>query len=88
MSKWKSFLRFLELMANATPSRPSERKIEPLNTLVDIEYLTDIGTWIPWSQTQPDSFFIASALQNAKRQFPNNRVRAVDHQGRLLDMLP
>jgi len=89
MSVWGRVLEIMALFGQAAEARDRyQSNVRPLNTLVDIEYLTDGGTWIPFTQTQPDSFFIANALRNAKRQYPNNRVRAVDHNGRMLDMLP
>jgi hypothetical protein len=34
-----------------------------------------------------DGFSMNMGMQNAQRQFPNHRIRAVDGHGRLLDML-
>ncbi len=48
------------------------------------------GTWIPagvYTGIANDGASINMALQNAQRQFPNHRIRAVDGHGRLLDML-
>jgi hypothetical protein len=48
------------------------------------------GTWFPagvYTGIANDGFSMNMALQNAQRQFPNHRIRAVDGHGRLLDML-
>lgn len=84
-----SFLKkFLQAMAE-TPAVPSKAGniSTSVSNLVYIEYLTGGNHWYCISSTTDDSFFVASALQQAKRQYPDNRVRAITQDGRVLDMM-
>jgi hypothetical protein len=82
------FKKFLKAMAETSiPSVQNTNVHTPANDLVYIEYLTEVNHWYCISSTTNDSFFIASGLQQAKRQYPDNRVRAITQDGRVLDMM-
>jgi hypothetical protein len=83
MSFWKDV--FAAVLANSSQGG-NGLKVEPDNW-VSIEYLHEAGTWFGVSYSVNDSFAIANALEQAKRQYPDNRVRAVTKEGRLLDMM-
>lgn len=45
------------------------------------------GSWRTLSTTMNNAQYIAHAMKSVARMHPNKRVRAVDNNGRLLDML-
>jgi len=46
------------------------------------------GTWSNVHTTVNDSFYYVKAMRDLKRQYPDHRVRVIDTQGRLIDMIP
>jgi hypothetical protein len=45
------------------------------------------GNWITHARTQNISSLIREAMEQLRWQFPDKRIRAVDANGRLVDML-
>ena len=46
------------------------------------------GLWRTYNVVQNNSQRIIMAMDELKRQFPDHRVRAVDSNGTLVDLLP
>lgn len=57
------------------------------NTRIDIQTQDKSGNWRTCSSTINDPQSIRARMGEVKRQFPDQRVRAVDEGGRLIDML-
>jgi hypothetical protein len=55
---------------------------------IQIQVQDDTGNWRTYQITINNSQMIRSAMRQLKEQFPENRVRAVDMDGRFVDMLP
>ena len=56
---------------------------------VQIQYQDMSGNWRTLTVLQYNiPALVLQAMQNAKQSFPDSRVRAVDIDGRLIDMLP
>lgn len=54
---------------------------------VEIQVDTGMGTWQTMVNTLNDSQIIKFEMENVKRGHPDWRVRCVDMQGRLVDLL-
>lgn len=54
---------------------------------VSIETMMPGGSWFPVGLSNQDSFSVNIAMGHAQRQNPGQRIRAIDNNGRLLDML-
>jgi len=54
---------------------------------VDIQ-IQNTGVWQTITSCLNDSQIILMEMQNVKNIYPDLRVRAVDKNGRLIDMLP
>lgn len=46
------------------------------------------GNWQTLVRTLNDSQYILNEMKNAKNIYPELRIRAVDKDGRVLDMMP
>ena len=46
------------------------------------------GNWQTYCSTLNDPQYILNEMKNAKNIYPDLRVRAVDQDGRTLDMMP
>jgi len=55
---------------------------------IQVQVQDDTGNWRTYQITTNNSQMIRSAMRQLKEQFPDNRVRAVDMDGRLVDMMP
>lgn len=53
---------------------------------VTIESMTPGGSWFPVGISAPDSFSVNMAMGHAQRQNPGQRIRAIDSNGRLVDI--
>lgn len=54
---------------------------------ISIQLQDQSGNWRTYSLTQNSSLLIIQSMKNLKDQFPDCRVRAVDSDGRLVDIL-
>ena len=54
---------------------------------VQIQFQDLTGNWMTVRITQNNSQMIIMAMRDVKQIYPDKRVRAVDADGRLLDML-
>lgn len=55
---------------------------------VEIQVQDSTGNWRTYSvQMQNNSLMIQMAMKALKDQFPDQRVRAVDQDGRLIDVM-
>ena len=54
---------------------------------VQIQFQDLTGNWMTVRITQNNSQMIILAMRDVKQIYPDKRVRAVDMDGRLLDML-
>ena len=52
-----------------------------------IQVQDNVGTWRTYHTTFNDSQLILMRMKEQKNIFPDKRVRAVDENGRLLDMM-
>lgn len=88
MSFWKILGTILAAGAtNAQAKNGSMNSSSTEENEASIEYLTVGGSWFPVGLSSADSFSVNIAMQNAKRQYPDSRIRAVTRNGRLLDMM-
>jgi hypothetical protein len=46
------------------------------------------GLWRTYNNVQNNSQRILAAMQELKSQFPDYRIRAIDSDGRMVDILP
>ncbi len=56
-------------------------------SLVQLQRQMPNGTWSNVHTTSNQPFYYVKAMQALKRQFPDHRVRVIDNQGRLIDMI-
>ena len=54
---------------------------------ISIQLQDQSGNWRTYQQTQNIPMLIRQGMEELKRQFPELRVRAVDSDGRLVDIL-
>jgi hypothetical protein len=54
--------------------------------MIEIQVQDTTGNWRTYSVTQNISALIITAMRSLKDQFPDQRVRAVDGSGRLVDL--
>jgi len=57
------------------------------NDKVQIQLQDTTGNWRTYHVTVNLSQNILAEMKNLQRRFPNNRIRAVDEDGRLVDIL-
>lgn len=55
---------------------------------IQIQVQDDTGNWRTYTITTNNSQMIRTAMRQLKVQFPDNRVRAIDMDGKFVDMLP
>ncbi len=55
--------------------------------LIEVQLQDQTGNWRTYSVTQNISALIIEAMRSLKWQFPEQRVRAVDGNGRLMDLI-
>jgi hypothetical protein len=55
--------------------------------MIEIQVQDTTGNWRTYSITQNISAMIVMAMRSLKDQFPDQRVRAVDGNGRIVDFL-
>jgi hypothetical protein len=55
---------------------------------IEIQVQDTTGNWRTYSVTQNISSLILQNMKELKQQFTNQRIRAVDNQGRLIDFMP
>ena len=55
--------------------------------LVQLQRQMPNGTWSNVHTTSDQPFYYVKAMYDLKRQYPNHRVRVVDTQGRMIDMI-
>ena len=53
---------------------------------IEIQVQDMTGNWRTYSVTQNVSALMISAMRSLKDQFPDQRVRAVDRNGRLVEL--
>ena len=54
---------------------------------IDIQLQDSSGNWRTYHRTVNNSQMILARMKELANQFPNQRVRAVDENGRLVDAL-
>lgn len=54
---------------------------------IQIQAQDTTGNWRTYSRTQNSSQLILREMNNLKNNFPDRRIRAVDSNGRLVDIL-
>jgi hypothetical protein len=55
--------------------------------MIEIQVQDTTGNWRTYSVTQNISAPIVTAMRSLKDQFPEQRVRAIDRSGRLVDLI-
>jgi hypothetical protein len=55
--------------------------------MIEIQVQDTTGNWRTYSVTQNISALIVTAMRSLKDQFPDQRVRAVDGDRRLVDLI-
>jgi len=87
---FKFLIKILRAMASAQTKYPSDSvQSLPKSMFNNIELQTqDItGNWRTMHVTQNNSQMIISGMRQIASQFPDQRVRAVDSDGRIVDIL-
>ncbi len=54
---------------------------------IEIQVQDTTGNWRTYSLTQNISAMVMEAMRQLKWQFPDRRVRAVDGNGRMIDVI-
>lgn len=54
---------------------------------VQIQLQDETGNWRTYQVTLNHSQYIISGMRSLQSQFPNSRIRTIDMNGRLIDML-
>ena len=54
---------------------------------IQVQLMDETGNWRTYTITPNQSLLYRQAMQQLKWQFPNARVRAVDNDGRLVDIM-
>jgi hypothetical protein len=57
-----------------------------MNDSVEVQLQDESGNWRTMAVTVNVSAINRARMEEVQRQFPGSRVRAVDREGRLLDM--
>ena len=55
--------------------------------MIEIQLQDITGNWRTYSITQNNSALIVEAMKTLKSQFPDQRVRAVNESGQLVELL-
>jgi hypothetical protein len=55
--------------------------------MIEIQVQDTTGNWRTYSVTQNISALVINAMKSLKGRFPDQRVRAVDGSGRLVDLI-
>jgi hypothetical protein len=55
--------------------------------MIEIQVQDTTGNWRTYSMTHNVSALIMEAMRSLKWQFPDQRVRAVDENGRVVDFI-
>jgi hypothetical protein len=58
-----------------------------MEDMIDIQSLDSSGLWRTYRRTINNSFMVSSAMRELQENFPERRIRAVDTNGRLVDIL-
>ena len=61
--------------------------METIMDMIEIQVQDTTGNWRTYTITQNISAMIIEAMRSLKWQFPEQRVRAVEQSGRLIDMI-
>ena len=64
-----------------------EYEEKPMNDYIDIQAQDSSGLWRTYRSTINTSFMVTSAMRELQENFPERRIRAVDSNGRLIDIL-
>lgn len=57
--------------------------------MTHIQFMDRIGVWHTiMTIKETDDINIMANMKGAKRNYPKNRIRAIDDKGRLIDILP
>ncbi len=54
---------------------------------ISVQLKDQSGNWRTYTLTQNNSLLIVQSMKSLKEQFPDCRIRAVDSEGRLVDIL-
>ncbi len=57
------------------------------NGMVQIQVMNPNNTWRGVRNSNPSPFYYVAEMKRVKQQYPNAKVRVVDANGRLLDMI-
>jgi hypothetical protein len=85
---WKFFLKMLSNI-NAQPVNmtPAIANANVINENVEIQLQDNLGNWRTCHVTMNESQRIVSGMKQLAEQYPNNRIRAVDSNKRIVDIL-
>lgn len=61
--------------------------MEVLLDWIDIQVQDLTGNWRTYARTQNNSQMILMRMKELQQQFPDQRIRAVDGSGRIIDMM-
>ena len=64
-----------------------EYEEKPMNDYIDIQAQDSSGLWRTYRSTINTSFMVTSAMRELQENFPERRIRAVDSNGKLVDIL-
>jgi hypothetical protein len=85
---WKFFLKMLSNI-NTQPVNmtPAINYANVINENVEIQLQDNLGNWRTCHVTTSESQRIVSGMKQLAEQYPNNRIRAVDSNKRIVDIL-
>lgn len=85
---WKFFLKMLSnINTQPVSMTPAINRVNVINENVEIQLQDNLGNWRTFHVTTNESQRIVSGMKQLAEQYPNNRIRAVDSNKRIVDIL-
>jgi Txe/YoeB family toxin of Txe-Axe toxin-antitoxin module len=88
---WKFLGAFLDALGSmpVAPQTNTQQNVQPDMKLDNVYIQTQDsgGVWRTYQMVTNHPFMITSNMQNLSEQFPGQRVRAVDENNRIVDIL-
>jgi hypothetical protein len=85
---WKFFLNMLaNISVQPVNMNTAVTYANVINDHVEIQLQDNVGNWRTYHVTTNEPQRIVSGMQQLAEQYPNNRIRAVDSNKRIVDIL-
>lgn len=82
-----AFKKTLDEFDNMGYTNGVEIEEKPMNEYIDIQAQDSSGLWRTYRSTVNTSFMVTSAMRELQENFPERRIRAVDTNGKIVDIL-